>query len=147
MTVKGKVGRPMEYGSEVIDKTKRYIQDCIDEPYQQIKTEGKDSTTWENKLKVKVPTKEGLALFLCVSRQTIYDWGKKYPEFAELLEQMMAIQADRLVQGGLSGEYNSTISKVMLSNHGYVEKVQSDNQHRLDTLTESEKKKLLKLLK
>lgn len=140
-------GRLTEYCPEVLIQTKEYIQGCIDEPYTLVKTEGKDSTTWENKLRVNLPTKERLALKLGVSRPTVYKWAEKYPEFSELLEELMAIQADRLVQGGLSGDYNPTISKVMLSNHGYIEKNSVEQNMEVEVLSEKDKKKLFKFLK
>lgn len=141
------MGRPVEFNEEILKKTAQYIGDCVDSAYTQIKTEGKDSTTFENKLKVKMPTKEGLAMYLCVSRETVYNWIDKYPEFAKLVEQIEAIQADRLINSGLSGDYNPTIAKVLLSKHGYVEKVESQNAHKIETLTEAEKKKLSRLLR
>ena len=71
---------------------------------------------------VRIPTLEGLAVFLNVSRSTIYEWADKYPEFSDILEQAMARQAQGLIENGLTGTYNSTITKLLLTKHGYVDK-------------------------
>jgi len=139
------VGRPPEFNQEVLEKANAYINSCLDSFYQQVKTEGKDSTTWDNKIDVKMPTIEGLAFYLTVSRQTVYNWEAQYAEFGEITERIKQIQADRLIQKGLSGDYNPTIAKVILGKHGYIEKVEETG--RPDRLTEAEEKKLRKLLK
>lgn len=78
-----------------------------------------------------LPTIERLALTLGVSRDSLYEWsGKKTKlgkEFSDILEQLKASQADKLIQNGVVGRYNSTITKLMLSKHGYVESQQIDH--------------------
>jgi len=69
-----------------------------------------------------LPTIEGLAVHLCVARETLYAWAKKFPEFSDIFEQLRAAQASQLIQNGLIGTYNSTITKLMLTKHGYVDK-------------------------
>src|SRR4051812_31303790 len=69
-----------------------------------------------------LPTIEGLAVHLGVSRQTLYDWSDEksvryQPEFSDILEQLMAAQASQLVQNGLVNNYNPTITKLMLTKH------------------------------
>lgn len=69
-----------------------------------------------------LPTIEGLAVHLKVARDTLYDWASKYPEFSDILEQLKAAQATQLIQNGLVGNYNSTITKLMLTKHGYTDR-------------------------
>jgi len=138
------MGRPLEFNKETLEKANEYVDSCLDSWYQQVKTEGKDSTTWDNKIEVRMPTIEGLAFHLTVSRQTVYDW-ERFSEFAEITERIRQIQADRLIQKGLAGDYNPTIAKVLLGKHGYVEKFEDSS--RPDSLTEAAKKKLIRLLK
>lgn len=71
--------------------------------------------------KVKIPTVEGLALFLGITRETLYNWEKLYPEFFSIMERLRQKQADALISNGLSGDYNPTIAKVLLTKHGYRE--------------------------
>ena len=115
-------GRPTDYDIvETIRKAEEYLASCVDEEYQLIKTEGDKSTTWENKLRVKLPTIEGLANYLDTSRDTLYEWEKEKPEFSDILRKLRQEQADRLMNRGISGDYNSTIAKVLLTKHGYRE--------------------------
>jgi hypothetical protein len=69
-----------------------------------------------------IPTIEGLAVHLGVSRDTLYEWEDKYPDFSDILEQLRAAQADQLIQNGLIGYFNSTITKLMLTKHGYADR-------------------------
>lgn len=103
-------GRPTEYNEEILVKAKEYILSCEDEEKQ---------VGLQVKLKVKIPTIEGLALFLKINRDTVYDWEKKYPKFSDIIGELRAKQADRLLNNGLSGDYNPTIAKVLLAKHGY----------------------------
>ena len=104
---------------ERLEKTKEYIAQCKDENYQLIKTEGNKTTTYENKIKVKLPTLAGLANYLGVGLSTLSNLEKKYPEFAELADNIRTLQEEVLINRGLSGDYNATIDKLLLVKHGY----------------------------
>ncbi len=58
-------------------------------------------------------------MYLHVNRDTLYEWEKANKEFSDIMGELRAIQADRLVNKGLSGDYNPTIAKVLLTKHGY----------------------------
>lgn len=118
--VLNKVGRPTDYNEEILTKTREYISLCEDsiEDYQ--KSFGK-TDTYERIVKVKLPSIEGLAVFLKVGRPTIYDWEQKHPEFSYILEELRAKQAEALLNNGLSGDYSPVIAKLILSKHGYKE--------------------------
>ena len=53
---------------EILHKTREYIDSCEDEDRQLVKqsNEGKGYEMYENKIKVNLPTIEGLALYLKV---------------------------------------------------------------------------------
>lgn len=129
-------GRPLEYNENILVKAKEYLASCIDEDKQvvkQVNTE-KGYEMYDNKLVVKVPTKGGLAVHLGVARETLYAWAEKYPEFSDIMEQLGAIQEERLINNGLSGDYNPTIAKVLLTKHGYREGIdQTTNNKDLPT--------------
>ncbi len=97
------IGRPTEYDATKIAKaTNKYVEDCKRQYY--------------------LPTVEGLAVHLCVARSTIYEWAKVHPEFSDILEALLAAQGSQLIQNGLKGDYNPTITKLMLTKHGYTDK-------------------------
>lgn len=103
-------GRPTKYRAEFIDFAQQYLICCKD-------------VYVENRLEVQLPTIEGFASFIGVSRDTLYEWAKKHAGFSDTLESIKQLQHQRLVNSGLSGAYNSTIAKLMLCfNHGYSEK-------------------------
>lgn len=96
-------------------------------------------TLWEGRtrLRVNLPSIAGLAVFLQISRETVRDWAEKgkqeptepidpdfplYEEFSGIVETVLAEQELRLSSKGVSGEYNSTISKLLLTKHGYSDK-------------------------
>ena len=116
-------GRPTEYkGEETIQRVRDYIATCEDEEYERIKSEGKASTSYDNLVKVNLPSIEGLAVYMKVGRQTIYDWKASHPDFSYILEDVLALQSKRLLENGLSGKYNPTIAKLILTKHGYIER-------------------------
>src|SRR6185312_424214 len=79
------IGRPSEYNAERISaEIGRYLNDC--------------------KANFYLPTIEGLAVHLSVARSTIYEWRKEHPEFSDILEQLLALQASKLILSKHKGE-------------------------------------------
>ena len=112
-------GRPSEYREIYISKVDEYLATCEDE-YTGI---GKDGL----RLKVKLPTIEGFAQYLDVSKKSLYNWRDQHEEFLHALERIELEQKQRLLNCGLSGDYNPTIAKLVLSaNHGMAEKSETD---------------------
>lgn len=74
-----------------------------------------------------VPTAAGLACEIGVSKATLYVWSKGNQKFLDTLNRLQGVQERKLTAGGLSNSYNAAITKLMLANHGYSEKVQQDN--------------------
>lgn len=123
-------GRPSDFSQVVLVKTQKYIDSCKDEEYRVVKSDGAQSTSYENKIRVNLPTIEGLALYLGIARDTVYEWEKEHKEFSDIIGVLRSQQANMLINNGLSGNYNPTIAKVLLSKHGYVEKQEVDNTHK-----------------
>lgn len=122
------VGRPTEYKDEYINKVDEYLSVCQDEEVQEvIGLSAKGTELYKNKLKVNIPTIEGFAVFLGVSKKSLYNWGDNNSEFLHALGKIEAEQKKRLINSGLSGDYNPTIAKLILSaNHGMKEKTEQD---------------------
>lgn len=104
-------GRPTKYNSEMIGRAQDYLEACVDEERA------------GGKIRVRLPTVEGLANFLKINKDTLYEWAKKHKEFSVVLDHIKQEQSNRLIQKGLSGEYSPVIAKLLLSSkHGYAEK-------------------------
>ena len=67
-----------------------------------------------------------IGCFLRVNRDTLYAWTETHTEFSDISDDIRAEQANRLISDGLSGDYNSTITKLMLAKHGYSDKTEND---------------------
>lgn len=117
-------GRPTEYSTEIPSKVEKYLTECAERKY--------------------IPTKEGLAVFLDVSRQSIYNWAAEIPEFFDIFERLMAKQADKLIQGGLDGSYNAPVTKMLLTKHDYSDKQEIDHTSAGKALFDGETKEKAK---
>ena len=104
MMAKNKGGRPTGYSSEVQAKADTYL---------------------EKNTRV-IPSATGLAVFLGVSRSTIYKWVESFPTFSDTLDEILSNQELDALDGGLNGDFNPAISKLVLANHGYREKQESE---------------------
>jgi hypothetical protein len=106
--------RPNEYSEEYLVKAREYLEKSHDVQID------------EDKIKVNIPTKGWMATFLWVARDTLYDWASKYEEFSDIMEELWARQEERLINCGLSWDYNPTIAKVLLTKHWYVDKSETE---------------------
>lgn len=146
-------GRPTDYSDDIIQKTKDYIELCRDEWEVYERPDIKDGDvidTQDVRKKVKLPSVEGLAVYLDVSRDTLYEWARVHTEFSYTLEKVKALQAETLINKGLSGDYNSTIAKLILTKHGYTDKQETDittgGEKIVETISTEQKAQLLALL-
>ena len=73
-----------------------------------------------------VPTVAGLACFLGKSRRVMYDWGNRSSEFMHILDGIAVTQENILVNNGLTGAFNAPVTKMMLTKHGYSDKIEQD---------------------
>lgn len=123
------MARPTKYKEEFIAKVDEYLSERVDKEVQVVKQANteKGYEMYDNKIKVQLPTREGFAGFIGVDRKTLDNWGNKYEEFFHALTKIDTEQHKRLIDNGLSGDYNPTIAKLILSsNHGMREKTDTD---------------------
>ncbi|WP_434779258.1 DNA-packaging protein [Neisseria sp. Ec49-e6-T10] len=107
---KNKIGRPSLLTKELIEKALFYLA----------------NDGWQEAGDV-VPSVAGLACYLGVGRQTLYDYKEQSLEFSYILEGIGAAQEKMLINGGLLSTYNPTITKMMMTKHGYTDKHEVDN--------------------
>jgi hypothetical protein len=116
------VGRPTKLTPALIKQAKKFVADRRAD-------------------RMLLPTVEGLALELGISRETVYAWCEAGTlkggdnadpdplqiEFSDIVRDLQAAQGEKLMQYSLAGKYNPTIAKLILSGkHGYVEKQSTD---------------------
>lgn len=100
-------GRPTKYTDELIKKAKAYITDYA--IYEDV-----------------IPSIAGLSSMLEISRSTLYKWEEEKQEFSDILRGIKAEQEKILLNKGLSGDFNSAITKLVLGKHGYHDKQDLD---------------------
>lgn len=108
MTEKNKGGRPSKYGPDMLAKAQDYIE------------------TWKEKGDA-VPTVVGLALACGVATNTVRNWvenGTACGQFLTIFTRIEQEQHQALVNNGLFGSFNPAITKMMLTKHGYSDKVE-----------------------
>jgi hypothetical protein len=103
-------GRPSLYTPELVKRARGYL------------------TSYQDMGDV-VPTIAGLACVLGVTRETCRAWGNEpdKAEFSAILMELMQRQERELVNKGLQGEFNAPITKMMMTKHGYSDKVENDH--------------------
>ena len=99
-------GRPTKYNQTILDKTADYLEN--------FKTSYGDI----------IPTVQGLTLLLEISDETVSNWKKQKDkkQFFGMLEKLKKKQHQALINGGISGDFNSNITKLVLTKHGYRDK-------------------------
>jgi len=98
-------GRPTKYTQELLDKCYAYLDQ------------------WRE-LGDMIPSHEALQEYIGISSTCLYDWAKAEDkkEFSDILEQILIKQRRELINKGLSNDFNSNITKLVLGKHGYHEK-------------------------
>lgn len=111
-------GRPTKYNKDMQAKAELYLESgYLDDGYV-------------------IPSIEGLARVLDVSRPAIYDWKEQHAEFSYTLGRIEAKQKELTLNSGLKGDFNSTIAKLVLANHGMHDK--ADTTATMNVVVESD---------
>jgi hypothetical protein len=108
------MARPTKYTPELLKLAKSYL------------------TEWEAEGDM-IPSVEGLSAFINIARSTLYVWAEEKPLFSDILQQINEKQSRTLINKGLSGDFNSNITKLVLGKHGYSEKQDTKITGQLDT--------------
>lgn len=104
-------GRPTEYSQEKLDLAMAYL-----------------GGGWEDEGDA-VPQIAGLAIAMGISRETAYEWATHDDKkaYSDIFTRVKALQERRLVNRGLSGDFNPAITKMMLTKHGYSDRQEIDH--------------------
>lgn len=101
------VGRPTKYNKELQKQADDYL----------FKWSERDA----------VPSRVGLCCYLGISKQTSFEWERRHPQFLATLAAVETLQEYTAMNKGITGEFNSTIVKLVLANHGYSDKQAVDH--------------------
>jgi hypothetical protein len=77
-----------------------------------------------------IPSVEGMAYFLGISRDTVYEWAKEHKEFSDIVALLRTAKSRTLQNGGLDNTLNASVAKLLLGHEGYRESqdITSDGQ-------------------
>ena len=106
---KGIGGRPSKYTPEVLMKAKEYVEN------------------YEN-YGDTIPSIAGLCQEIDLSRETVHAWAKdkNKKQFSDIIKALSFAQERKLLNGGLTSQLNPTITKLVLSKHGYHDNPQGN---------------------
>lgn len=116
-----KVGRPSKLTQELVEKANLYMLSDFEVVGD------------------AVPSHAGLCCYLGVVKSTIYEFAKidnnLGKEFSNTLDAIKVKQERMLLAGGLKGDYNANITKLMLANHGYSDKQELEHSGNIAGLS------------
>ena len=99
------MARPTDYTPELLIKADDYLNNCPD----------------------IIHTVVGLCLHVGIAKSTAYRWIEEGNDtFKDIVDTVSALQEKKLVTNGLTNEFNASITKLMLTKHGYTDKVETD---------------------
>jgi hypothetical protein len=111
-----RTGRPSKFTKAAMDKAKRYLKTGYVEQEDPF------------------PSRAGLACYLDIGRATVQRWSEAHEEFRTLLDKIQTVQERMLLSGGLNGDFNSTIAKLVLTKHGYSDKSEVEQTVKIDKI-------------
>jgi hypothetical protein len=106
------MGRPTKYSTALLDKAQHYLDNYEEYGHQ-------------------IPSSSGLSLVLGLSRETLRLWSRDEDKkaFLGILDRIHQKQECVLLDNGLTGKFNATITKLVLGKHGYHDRAeQGDTQ-------------------
>lgn len=75
-----------------------------------------------------MPSVAGLACEIGISRETCHAWARDEDnQFSDILKAIAKKQERELLNNGLGGIFNPPITKMMLSKHGYSDRIEQDH--------------------
>jgi DNA-packaging protein gp3 len=124
-------GRPTKYTPDRVAKAWQYLE-CYED------------------IGDKIPSLQGLYLYIDISETCGERWAgeEDKQEFKGITKKCMLMQAQKLINNGLDGTFNSPITKLILTKHGFSDKMESkiDGEVKLTDMSSDElDRKILQL--
>jgi hypothetical protein len=115
-------GRPTKYNDTIIELAQKYIKD------------------YKTEYGHPIPSVVGFSVVSKIAKSTLYKWAQENEEFSDTLKEINANQELASMNGGMTGDFNSTITKLVLANFGYSEKTETKTQVTFENLSDEELK-------
>jgi hypothetical protein len=113
------VGRPSKYNDEIQAQADSYLYGWQDVD--------------------ALPSRVGLCCYIGIHKATSYEWEETYPKFSDTCKAIEALQERTALNKGITGEFNSQITKLVLANHGYSDKQAVDHTTNGESITRIER--------
>lgn len=117
------MARPTKLTEELIEKAKEYLGKGHATP---IETD-KGAVSY---VSVHLPKVVSLALFLDISKSTVYEWCKGddnlSKQFSDIVKEIEQKQEEMLIDKGLGGLFQPKTLGMILSKHGYADRIETD---------------------
>ena len=120
-------GRNSLFNETISRKMIEYLDGCVDVTVK---------TAFGPKVTPKIPSLAGFARGKPYSKRSMEIWYKKFKlkdvnsieelAFIRSYDAILEEQEDRLLNNGLGGTYNATITGLMMYNHGYAKKSEKE---------------------
>lgn len=114
-------GRPTKYNDTILELAQNYIN-----TYE---THGHP-----------FPSVVGFAVISKIAKSTLYKWAQENEEFSDTLKEINSNQELIAMHGGIKGDFNATITKLVLANYGYTDKVETQTTISFEDLSDEELK-------
>lgn len=122
---KAKVGRPSKYNENTQKLSDEYVDNY--KLYNELVGSDGKITHMVN----SIPSVAGLAKYLGVHRDTIYEWSNAHSQFSDTLERLKQTQEVFLIHHGLTKGYDSGFAKFLAINMtSYKDKVEQSIEQR-----------------
>ena len=94
------MARPTKYTPELLAKANKYLS-----TYTRL-----------------IPSHQDMCLYLDISDATLYRWAEEKSEFKDILAKVKQTQFIVAMDGGLGGDMNANLVKLLMGKHGLSEK-------------------------
>lgn len=123
-------GRPTKLSPEIIAEAQAFVDGASESALSpgtiMLQIAADKNAGADDKPQHTLPTVERLALHLKISRSTLDEWVKLNEDFAYIVDRLRLKKSDQLQQGGITGAYNPSVTKLLLGPEGYADRSQSE---------------------